>query len=204
MLYIIQATVRRCGALRWDRTASLRLPFVPLDRPNFRSSLQGQPRRDCQIIQCGNLRQDTEKEPDVELPPYSPAVYAEAGITSTAPLKPGDPVPLRLVIKMEVALAKELDLRLKCLRLALRKTTGFIIDGRYETRLFEIEISIIKISLRITPNSHDSTFEVDPGWWKSCTIPYVTPELSSKILEQHFWLQVLGEFHSDITSMSTV
>lgn len=86
--------------MRWDRTASLRLPFVPLDRQNFRSLLQREPRADCQIIQCGNLRQDTTQEVrDAEPSPYSPAVYVEAGVTSTEPLKPGDPLPLRLVTR---------------------------------------------------------------------------------------------------------
>lgn len=205
MVYIIQATVKRCGALRWDRTASLRLPFVPLDRPNFRSCLQTQTWRDCQIIQCGNLQRDTTAEVrDLELPQYSPAVYVEAGITSTEPLHPGDPIPLCLVIKMPVSIAEELDPHLKRIRIALRNTTGFIVEGRHVARLSEIEMSTIKMNLRITPCPRDSIFELDPSWWQSSTIPHITPESSTKIVEQHFWLQILCEFHSDTTSLSTV
>lgn len=205
VVYTLQATVKRCGTFRWDRTASRRLPFVPLDQPNFKSTLQRQPSRDCQIIPCGNLRRDAEEADGAQLPSYTPAVFTEAGINSAKPLRPGDAVPLRLVITVPVDIAKELDLHLKSIHLALRKTTVLLVAGKCETRLSEIEIGVTKTNIRISPNpARDNTFEVDPCWWKDFTIPQITPELSSRIIEQDYWLQILGEFHSETTSMSTV
>lgn len=207
MIYSIRATVKGCGTLRWDRTTSTRLPFVPLDHPNLTFALRHEARRDCQIISSGNLWRETEEAgntSDALLPPYTPLVFTEAGITSSEPLLPGDHVPLRLVVTVPVNIAKELDLRIGNICLALRDTTVSLAHGRCETVLSYIKMIDTKTNLRITPNSRDNTFEVDPKWWKDCIIPQVTRKSSSRVVGQDYWLQVLGEFHSETTLLSTV
>lgn len=205
VVYTIRATVKGSGTFRWNHTASARMPFIPLDRPNLTFALRHEARRDCQIIPSGNLWRESEDVRDIPhdlLPPYTPVVFTEASITSSEPLRPGDSMPLRLVVTVPVKVAKELDLHIRNVSLALRGTT--LSPGRRETILSHIKISDTRMNLRVTPDPSDSTFEVDPRWWKDCVIPHVTPKLSSKVVGQNYWLQVLSEFKSEVTSLSTV
>lgn len=200
LIFLVQATVTKCGLFRRQVCRNLELNFLTLDSPTLVTNCGMFSKKASRFISCSLPKLDDEF-PTLQgcgyLPLYSPSIMLEATISSSGSFCTGDPIPLQITVSVPRSISSQLTIRLKSLQLILHHANVSRTGGNPSTlTISDFPIQNIQTDLLMEPDPESEIAQLDSSLWQDCRVPGTVSRVTMSDQHRQFLLQIHAGFSS--------